>query len=260
MKSEIKYLFILIFAGWSSLNSCKKHEATPKNNLVDPKPEEPQNPSAYRPAKLTSGKSVILFSYTKAAALYKADYGDGDSTLLKFNTSGKPAELSRYANGKMVSTTYYSRDQNGNITKAQIYLVSGNDELKSGSYQIAYSSEGKIANVSYYDKDNRMVEEQVYGYTTAGNLSTQKSTLLTAQYGYDLKNGLFKNAGYAWLFALEKEGSLFLSVVNNIEQCSYPLVAGKNETFSYSYNTAGYPVAITTSVAGVTATAKVTYQ
>jgi YD repeat-containing protein len=260
MKAEIKYLFILILAGCSSLNSCKKHEVTSKNNLVDPNPEEAQNPSAYRPAKLTSGKSVILFNYNKAAALYKVDYGDGDSTLLKFNSSGKPVELSRYENGKMNSTTYYSRDQSGNITKAQIYLVSGNDELKSGSYQIAYSADGKISSVNYYDKDNRMVEEQLYTYTTAGNLSAQKSALLNAQYAYDEKNGLFKNAGYAWLFAVEDEGALFLSGVNNIAQCSFPLASGNNQTLNYTYNSAGYPVSITSTRSGLTTTTKITYQ
>jgi len=260
MKIQTNLLFVLILSGLCGVVSCKKDKATPENNLAGPGPSAQPEPGIYIPAKLTSGKSNIIFSYTKAAALTKIDYENGDSTILKFNTAGKPLEFRSYESSKIVSASYYSRDLNGLITKAQVYRFVGKDEFKTGSYTITYGSDGKITTVAYYDKENRLLEEQQYGYTAEGNLATQKSALSDAAYSYDLKNGLFKNAGYAWLFALEKENSLFLSIVNNVERCTFPLENSGNQLMSYTYNNAGYPATITSTVLGITATAKVTYQ
>jgi len=260
MKIHNRHLSILILSGLFFFISCKKDKAVPKNNLAIPAPELPQEPGIYIPAKLVTGKSNMIFSYTATAALSKVNYENGDSTVLKFNADGKPVEFRRYEDGKLVADTYYSRNANGFVIKAQMYLVTGKDQVKSGSYSVAYDSGGQITGVSYYDKNNRLLEEQQYGYSLSGNLAAQKSIVLNANYSYDLKNGLFKHVGYAWLFALEKESCLFLSAINNIQECSYPQETASNQLLSYIYNTAGYPTTITITALGVTTATKVTYQ
>jgi len=260
MKVQNQTLSILLLSGFCLFISCKKDKATTENSLAAPPTNTPVNPGIYIPAKLTSGKSNMIFSYTAAGALAKLNYENGDSTLMKFNSDGRPVEFRRYENGKMTTTTYYSRNANGLVIKAQTYQVTGKDQVKSGSYTITYGSGEQIMTVSYFDKDNRLLEEQQYGYTTTGNLAMQKSLLLTANYSYDLKNGLFKNVGYAWLFALEKESSLFLSAINNIQNCNYPLETGSNQLLGYEYNIAGYPTVITSKALGLTTIINVKYQ
>jgi len=258
MKIQKLSLSILILWGCCFAVCCKKDKAAPKNPVAVSPPEQEQLPGVYVPKKLSTGKANMLFGYTKSGALTKVDYENGDSTVLKYNAEGKPLEFSCYETGKLILTTYYSRNADGWIIKAQTYKVTGKDQVKTGSYTVTYSG-SQIAAILYYNKDNRLLEEQQYSYTAAGNLTAQKSPLLTANYSYDLKNGLFKNVGYAWLFALEKENSLFLSGVNNIQNCSYPAESVSNQQLSYTYNTDGYPTAITITALGLSATTKVSY-
>lgn len=260
MKVQNQLLMILILAGSCCFISCKKDKAGNKNNLVVSPPEQGPESGIYIPARLSSGKSNMIFSYTKTGALTKIDYEHGDSTILKFNTTSKPVEFRCYKSGILTSATVYSRNANGWIIKAQAYTVSGKDQTQAGFYTISYDSNGQITAVVYYDSNNRLVETQQYNYSPEGNLTGQKSAVLTANYSYDLNNGLFKQAGYAWVFALERENSLFLSVVNNIQQCNYTEKSQSNQQLNYVYNKAGYPTKITATALGLTATTNVIYQ
>ena len=258
MKIQNIHLSILLLSVFFFFISCKKEKAAPTNNLAIPVPTVPQQPAVYIPAKLVTGKSNMIFSYSATGALTKVNYENGDSTVLKFNTDGKPVEFRRYEAGKLITDTYYSRNANGLVIKAQEYQVTGKDQVKSGSYTIVYGSSDQISVVSYFDKNNRLLEEQQYGYAISGNLIAQKSVLWNANYSYDVKNGLFKHVYYAWLFALENESCLFLSSVNNIKECSYPMETASNQLLSYAYNAAGYPITITGM--GLTTAIKVIYQ
>lgn len=244
--------------------SCKKHPAGTENNLTVPSPESGTDTGSktYLPVKLSSGKSALTFSYNANHALYKIKYGNGDSTELKYSSSGKALWFRRYKNKVLVYTCTYNVDDRGVITGAEQFTVpKNNDYLKLGSYELHYNTEGKISVVSYYDVEGIFLYDQQYHYDSRSNLDAQNSSepSLKAGYTYDTKNALFKNVSNAWLFALEKENPLFLSVVNNMTGSSYPAKTENNQISTYLYNTVGFPQTITSTVLGVKTVNTVTY-
>lgn len=262
MKNRKHFFLILFFLGSGLFISCKKDHGTAKDNPGISLPGTGNK--IYIPDRLVTGKSNMSFSYTGANALSRIDYGNGDSTVLKFNTAGKPTSFTRYKAHEVVSVSYYNLDKDGTITGADQFaaLSAGGDSLYTGAYSITYNTDGKITKVVYLNKMGKTVSEQQYSYGETGNLNGQKSTVpaLTVDYLYDTSNALFRNVNYVWLFALEKESPLFLSAINNIKDCTYPSKAESNQASSYAYNEDGFPKTITTTASGLTSTSKVTYK
>jgi hypothetical protein len=243
--------------------SCKKHTAAPENIIPVEVPQPESSTKTYMPAQLKTSKMNSTYYYTESKALGSIGYDNGDSTQLKFSSSGKPVSTKRYKNKVLVFASLYDVDSKGFITGAEQYTVNkGSEYVKTGAFTLSYNSDGKVDKVSYFNKSDVFLYEQQYSYGSGGNLSAQTSSeaSLLAEYNYDAKNALFKNVGYAWLYALEKENPLFLSVINNVQQCSYPGKTTSNQTSTYTYNDASFPKSVTNTVAGVKESITVVYK
>lgn len=262
MKNYKNQLLIPFFLGCCFFISCKKGAAEDKIILANQPAAPDHETGIYIPAKLTTGKSETIFSYNAANVLAKIKYENGDSTVVKFNAAGKPTRLNRYKNGIYVHISYYTLTQDGMISEVEQYTVDSTGSRKVVGYlKLNYNSDKKINIVSYYTAA-QLIYTQQYSYSPTGNLLAQTSTeaTLNATYAYDTKNALFKNVENAWLFALEKENNLFLSVLNNIQTCSYPSNTAANSTNLYVYNAANFPKIITSTIKGVNTTTSVTYK
>jgi hypothetical protein len=263
MKNQNLPLLGLVLCWTTLFISCKKHAAVPENILAVEVPETGGGSKTYIPAQLKTGQLSSTFYYTESNALGSIKYDNGDSTQLKFSTSGKPVSIKRYKNKILVFASLYDVDSKGFITGAEQYTVNkGSEYVKTGSFKLTYNSDGKVDKVSYFNKSDVFLYEQQYSYASSGNLSAQNSSeaSLKAEYNYDAKNALFKNVNYTWLYALEKENPLFLSVINNVQQCNYPGKTTSNQTSTYTYNDAGFPKSITNTVAGVKESITVVYK
>jgi len=255
MKNQKQALQFLLFLGWILLISCKKNQNKDSDNFVIETPGKENG--IYIPAKISTGKSNMIFSYTADLALSKINYENGDSTTLKYTASGHPYRLYRYNAGIIISKSFYTLDKNGLIISAELFK----GPTKIGWYRITYTPTDQIATVTYSDSSGNLSDEQKYTYNKTGDLSNIKSAGSSlSDYQYDTKNALFKQVKYSWLFAIEKEDHLFLSSISNIQNCNYPNTSKQNETFSYLYNEGGYPKKITTKFGGQTSVATVTYQ
>jgi len=214
------------------------------------------------PVQLGSGNSKITFSYLENHSISKIEYAAGKTTVMRYNTSGKPVALMKYKNDELIAETDYRYDQNGLLTKGTKILISGDDYVAAGYYTLGYSSTAQLTTISYFNADGKLLDTQQKTYNSTGTLVTDKSNnaSLMLNYGYDDKNGMFKLTNYGWLLALEQENSLFLSSESNIISVTYPMKAELNMSYSYVYNGSKYPETITTTVNGKSTNEKVIYK
>lgn len=262
MRFNRKKLTLIILFGICITQACKKEKPTVKEVSQAIPPPIEITEKADLPIQLTSGKSKTVFSYTAALALSKIDYSHGDSVVLKYTSNGKPGDFFRYKSGKLIFNSQFSVDKNGLVVEADQYTILNGNYYFLGYYTLTYATNGQLTSISYYNPDNQLLNGQQKIYTVSGNLANDNSIVpdLMLSYQYDDKNGLFKNAAYTWLFVLEKENLLFLSVLNNIQQCNYPLMPDSNQNFSYVYNADKYPETINSTLKGISSSFTVTYK
>ncbi|WP_158795408.1 hypothetical protein [Pedobacter sp. L105] len=262
MKVHRKNLPLYLFIAISITTACKKDKTPVQKTSVAIPPNIPVPEKAYIPTQLESGKSKMVFSYTSNLSLSKIDYTGGDSVVLNYTADGKPLNFLRYKNKKLIYSSEYSLDQTGIVISAAQFTLEDENSYAIGSYNLIYNTASQLTAISYYSTKDQLLNEQQKTYTTSGNLLSDDSTSpgLSLSYQYDDKNGLFKNVNYAWLFAVEKENRLLLSVINNIQQCNYTLMPDSNQTFSYAYNADKYPETIISTSNGISSTFKVTYK
>jgi len=262
MKAYLKILPFYLCIGLSILAACKRNDPAPERS-ADNKPAVPTLPEKKLvPTQIGTGKSKMSFSYTTNHSLSKIEYGDGTSTVLEFTPGGIPYALVHYDGEEMIAYTEYRLDNANRVIKAANYATTGNVYKKVGSYTFSYSSDLLIAGILYYNGQEILTNTEERFYEKKGNLIREQNSnaAFTADYLYDDKNGLFKNAGYAWLFVIEEPGKLFLSSLNNISSCTYPSKPANNQTFVYTYNQDQYPETISSVIAGVKLSQKVTYK
>lgn len=246
---------------------CKKDKASPEIEKViipaEPPVVSPPIEKMWIPIRLNTGKSSIVFSYSASQALTKIDYGNGDRTEMSYNKEGNPDELARYTNKQLVYLIGYSYDKEGNLSKASMATVTNKGvEQPKGYYSIKYNAGRQPLVITYYANDHKIIAENQQIFSGSGNLLSENNNLNTilASYAYDTKNGLFKQVKYAWLFALEKEHPLFLSVANNISTLNLSSKTTDKQTFSYTYNSDQYPETIKTVANELNTSTQVLYQ
>ncbi|SEB08906.1 hypothetical protein [Pedobacter hartonius] len=262
MKIHINILAFCLLTGFSVIPACKKAEPQTKAIHDTESPGGTGQEKALIPLQIGTGKSKITFSYTADNSLSKVEYGDGTSTVLKYNTSGKPSALMSYQGLELRSFTQYTLDKDGWVVRANKYLVTDQGYDDAGNDVFTYYTASRLSQISHYNLQNKLLGTSQKFYSASGNVIRDQNSIdaLSAGYLYDEKNGLFKNAGYAWLFAAEDGNKLFFSCINNVRACTYVLKPDLNQSFSYTYNTDGYPATVTSVSNGVTVSSKVTYR
>jgi len=261
MTNYKKTAILLVLTLTNFTVACKKNADEKTKTPEVEKPVPVIEDKSLLPVQLGSGNSKIILSYLDNHSISKIEYADGKTTVIRYNTSGKPVALMKYKDDELYAETDYRYDQNGFLTKGTKTTVSGIDYHPSGYFTLTYSN-SQLSNISYFNVDDKLMDTQQKTYNSTGTLVTDKSNTasLMVNYDYDEKNGLFKKANYGWLLALEQENPLFLSSANNIKTVSYPMKAELNATYSYAYNASNYPETITISQNGKTTIYKVSYK
>ena len=264
MKTNKKILPVILLIGVGMAFSCKKDKpgmvvkTGDSTTVIIPVPGE--SGKKLLPVQLGSGKSKMTFSYTANHSISKIEYADGSSTELNYTKTGLPFNLTRYnSENQMTFTSEYELDGQGRIIRADHYDMSDGDFNIQDYFIPVYTSSSQPSALRYYNSAGKLMNELQISYSAGGNriYDQSKQGNLLISYVYDDKNGLFKNAGFAWLLAVEKENPLFYSLFNNISTSQNNSYPNENRNFSYTYNADMYPSAIT--ITGLTAN-KVTYQ
>lgn len=261
MKTNKKILLLLMGVGLSV--SCKKEKpgilvkTEDSTAVITPLPEEQRKTLV--PVQVGSGKSRMIFTYRPDYSLSKIDYADGASTVLNYTKTGLPSSLMRYdRDGKLLLVSEYEPDNQGRIIRSDHYDLQSGDYKLIDYFTLQYTSSLQPAALKYYDYKGKLLNELQISYSAAGNRIADQLIAggLQVTYAYDDKNGLFKNAGFAWLLAVEKEHPLFYSLLNNLSTFKSNSDPDENKNFGYTYNADQYPAAISTG----TTDSKVTYQ
>lgn len=262
MKVYLKILTTFLAMACCMPMACKKEnpQAGKINELKPPVTIEPE--SKMIPVQMGTGSSKITFSYTADYSLSKVVYGDGTSSKLEYNAAGQPLLFIHYDGDEIISYVQFKLDNSGRVIKGSRYKTVANADIYVEMFTISYSIDSQVYEISYYTPKQVLTHTEKRVYAANGNLVREENSngLLTADNLYDAKNGLFKNAGYGWLFALEEQNRLFLCGPNNISSCSYPAKPVNNQTFSYTYNSTQYPETVKATVNGVTLNYKVAYR
>lgn len=263
MITQIKIKGLLLFATAIMIlpASCKKDKTPVEIKSTVPAPDPFKETKTYLPEKLTSGKSTISFNYSATLAITEIDYGNGDRVAVRYDAKGYPVILSRYKNNVITSAVDYFLNKEGQLIKAEMITILNETSSITGYYTVKYNTDNQPVTISYYDNNDKLLREQKNIFSSSGNLTSEENgSKIISSYDYDTKNGLFKNAGYTWLFILEKENPLLLSSINNVKEQTDRLNAVNSKKFSYAYNQDGYPETITTTINSVTSTTKIAYK
>lgn len=213
------------------------------------------------PRQIGSGTAKITFSYNADAAISKIDYGDGSSTVLSYDASGKPESLARYKGTVLNGMSFFEIDTLGRLITAEHYAVTDNNYTFSGSYTLTYNLSGQPEMVIYSNSSGKVLDRQELVYTPSGNLEKEKGTLknLLSDLDYDGQQGIFSHVRHALVLQMEKENTLFYSISNNIRIQSFPLAPSESQSFSYTYTKAGYPDQVTLLKGGHTTISDISY-
>lgn len=253
--------FLCVLTAMILFSSCKKDKPTAEIPVIILPPSPVQENKTYLPERLSTGNSSILFSYSATFALTEINYGNGDKVTLQYDKNEYPYRLRRYINNEPTFLADYFLDKNGLIITAEMFTIRKNVEFAAGYYTLKYDTNKQPVTISYYDNNDKLLQEQKNIFNSSGSLiSETNGSNLLASYDYDIKNGLFKNVKYAWLFALEKENPLLLSSINNIKDYTDRPKPGNSRSFIYAYNQDNYPKTINTTVSGVVSTTQVIYK
>lgn len=263
MKDFTKNILPCLFMAIILFSACRKDKVIAKKitTVVPPQVNVPEK--ALLPTQMGTGKTKMLFDYTADYSLKKIEYGDGTSDVLNYDSKGKPSIFEHFQGSRLVFSIEYGLNKNGQVTRADHYAYPINGEMEgTGYFTFTYEDSGQISSISEYNNTDLLISQRLRTYASEGNLLSEKNSSagMVCTYIFDDKNGLFKSTSYAWLFALERENSLFLSATNNVQSYSNALTPDSSQTFGYKYNTDKYPESISLTMNGKTTSSTVTYK
>lgn len=229
--------------------ACKKEkvndektaiEITPPEVVIPPEQAISDNNS--RPVKIQKGNLKMTFTYTDTL-LTKIDYSDGKTIILELNEDHLPARLQTYAGTTLINTSEYELGTDGRVEKSDQYITKGKKTTLSGHTTMEYNTAKRLIAVRQYNNGNELLDERKWTYDDTGRLVKATSSKISQvlAYVYDTKFGLFKHARYAYLFYLENNDPLYLSVVNNLKGISGAVMPSDNLNFDFRYNQQDYP-------------------
>jgi len=259
----VLFTFLTIIAG-----SCKKETAKDvpaedsKPIVTTPPDEDADTGKIYLPVQIAGGSSKITFGYNHQS-LSKIEYlTENRSVVLSFDAKNNPLQLEKFSGETLTYLAEYTLDEHDRVVRSDQYTVAKNQYKLTGYYTLEYETRHQPERITYFNIQRLKINEKLRSYDLAGNLlrETRSSPEQILNYTYDVKNAVFKNAGYVWLFALETEDDLLLSQLNNIVLASADSSKPENLKVSYVYNKQDYPEAITMATEGDVLTYKVIYQ
>lgn len=263
MKVYTKSAVFLLLAIIGLTAGCKKSNAVLEKTIEVLPPETGSPQKTYLPTQMGTGTTKMQFTYTADQNLTKVQYGDGNIDVLTYNTGGKPSFFEQYTGTKLVHYTEYTLSNDGLVIRGDQFIVDKQKNMVGiGFFTLAYDNSKHLTSISYFDNGEALIGIQQRTYTSAGNLNSEKNSGgdLISSYLYDDQNGLFKNVNYAWLFAIEKGNSLFLSEVNNVRTYTNLLTPATSQNFTYVYNSNRYPDVISSTTNEKTESSAVTYK
>lgn len=249
------FVFLMLFFG----QGCKKQKP-----LTDALQKEEPLKEILIPVKIETGKLVTELKYQEGKPLLnEVIYPDGALCKIVYTTTNQPRRLERYQNKKQVHYFSYAVDAESRINKIQRWDDSNGNLSLAHQYTVGYDKQ-TIVNIKKHDPVPNLLEEETLSYTPSGNPETitwvKKNVTDAQSWNYDNKNGIFSTLPYARLFFLEEAWrDLSMGKGNPLSALSTKNPSEKR-TFSYTYNSSGYPSEIIIKKGNSTETMKITYK
>jgi len=222
--------------------SCKKLPNQEATEILEP--VETGLEKVLVPVKLKSDKLTLTL-----------DYQPGTALLTKISSTDKSHILITY------KPTYYRVEQfkdnvlyhyadfllsDNRATRVHSFDSFGRVDVPAGNYTLSYNAADQLASIKEYNASNEFILEYVMSYSALGNLSELKLTdkqgkTSVVDYSYDNKNGIFKNVAHSQLLFLEIAYPFFCPASNNWLSGKNTRIPKAQITYSYSYNSDGYP-------------------
>lgn len=260
MEIKRKYLFLTILLLGPLVFSCKKQNSDVSEDGTGSGIGNDSDLHTIVPLQMGSGTAKLSFSYDDAQLLSKIDYADGTSAVLLLNSKKQPDMFKIFNGTQVVGRSEYELNEDGLVIGAAQYTYNKLLSVLVGHFTIEYNSKQQPVRIKNYDTKNKLLDERIRTYSSAGNLLSEESSAGTCTYTYDAKNGLFSNAKNSSLFAIETGETLLLSVLNNVTVCSNASNSKANESYSYAYDTRGFPKTISSTKDGKTISTVVSYK
>lgn len=252
-------LFTLLFT-----LSCKKQKPLAKS----PTPEEKQLDQVFVPVKLESSSLVITLKYKEnTAQLIAIESNDGYKIAISYNNKLQLSVLEKYRNNNLYYAAYYETNAQKLVQRANQFEHDPifNSFTPIGFYTLDYNGQQRITGVKYYSSTDQLIRSYSLTYSSSQNLSANTVAIYPNQinqlnYSFDNKKGIASHIAESWLFAFEGKYWFLLSSVNNILSYSNQKTPTENSSFSYEYNTDGYPSKMTITGNKSTQVFKITYK
>ena len=233
-------LLILVSSGCS-----KKNKPSPESPVEGG--EKPQASVNILPIKLEQGQLQISFSYLRNSNLI-ASIIQSDGTTEKFTYTDKDVLKSyeRYRKEELIYLVEYTVDPTGKSIHGAQHLIEAKGKVSSplGYYDIRLNADNKVADVKWYNLNDKLQKTLLFNYSESGSISTMVNTspdVKPVSFIYDDKNGIFKNTLSCQFLLLENSQTLLYCLKANVIQQSG--MTGPIQ-FSYTYNKDGYPTTI----------------
>lgn len=248
MRNSVIFIPVLLLI--FSASSCKK-----STHAI---PDLPDNPvqqvleKVYLPQKLESKNLNIKLGYrSKTHLLTEVSRSDGYKTIISYTNADRPLKLEKYKNDKLIKLVDYRLDKKQRVI--QCTLFSFEDEEQSymplGDIDLEYDEQDRILSFRFYDDQQQLTRVLIPEYDKEGILSTMQSTShpgsnMRFEYTYDKQQGIYQELPFLQLFSLELEDCFFSHQKHNVLQRTILQQPANNISYSYTYNTAGFPVSM----------------
>ncbi|NQX37503.1 hypothetical protein SAMN05421820_103511 [Pedobacter steynii] len=252
------FAFLLLFFA----HGCKKQKP-----LTDALQEEERTEPLKEmliPIKIEIGKLVTELKYQDGkSVLNEISHPNGEVWKIVYTKAGYPQRLEQYKNNKQFRYFNYALDAEFRISKIQSWNKDNANLTLAHLYVVGYDKQS-VVSIKKYDPASNLVEEETLAYTTSGNpeaiIWDNKNVIDAQRWTYDDKSGIFSKLPYARLFFLEQAYRDFSMGNSNPLSTSSLKNPSENKTFSYTYNSSGYPSEIIIKKGGSTETMKITYR
>ena len=196
--------------------------------------------------------------------LTEISYPNGEVGKVLYTKAGSPFKFERYKNSKKIQYFIYALDAGAKVSKIQNWEDRNGVFVLSQQYTLAYDNQYGINSIKKYDMVSEPLGEELFTYSNRGNPQTitfiQKNISNEFSWTYDDKTTIFSKLPFVQvLFLGEEHQDLSMGRSNPLSASSLksPL---ENKTFSYKYNSSGYPVEIIRKKGSSTVTMKITYK
>ncbi|SHG13614.1 hypothetical protein [Pedobacter caeni] len=245
--------------------SCTKQQPLADQLRKKEKEKEESTTGQLLPVKIEIGKSVMELKYQEEPLLLtEISYPNGEVGKVLYTKTGYPFKFERYKNSKKIQYFIYALDAASKVSKIQNWEDKNGVFVLSQQYTLAYDKQYGINSIKKYDLASEPLGEELLTYSNLGNPQTitfiQKNISNEFSWTYDDKTAIFNQLPFVQvLFLGEENQDLSMGRSNPLSASSHksPL---ENKTFSYKYNSSGYPVEITRKKGGSTITMKITYK